>query len=631
MVQVPRSARFSLLRREAACRLTNPVTTPTIRHQPGLHLSAGIFAAVLLIRVLVLARIADSPFLMPHTGDMHFYNDWARRILAGQAGDHLAFYGLPGYAWLLAILYKIFGYNPFVPLLVQSALDAGTAVLIYKIASRTFAREGEQFANITGLLAAAGWTFFVPAQSYAAILMPTAWIVFVFWLVLWLIIRSPLSLYGILALGLLIGLSATVVATVLFLVPLIVSAIFFGPTSTKLSNKKWMFRISALTALVLGVGLGTAPCWVHNYFVAHDPVFLSAHSGINFWIGNNPAANGYPHFPPGLRAGQAALLQDSIAAAESAVGHPLKRADVSAYWSEQAWRLMTERPLAWCTLLLLKMRNFWNAFQYDDLSIVTILREQQITFPGIYFGLASALALPGLILAWKRVPLSRWIAAAIFLQMLALLPVFVTERYRLAAVPGLLIFAAAGIVFFWQSLKTHHAATSLIYACLLLVSAIFVSWPQRESSLWALDFYNSGVQALDVGDLALATKKLEVAYTYVPENAETNFALGNLSYAKGDLAEAKSKYQTAFALDHRHTGALNNLGVIALQEHDWSAAEDVFRASLGIDSRSARSHFFLAKTLLAKSDRGAAQREIALALELAPDEPAYRTFSAQIQ
>ena len=64
--------------------------------------------------------------------------------------------------------------------------------------------------------------------------------------------------------------------------------------------------------LLVGVGIGTAPCWVHNYVVTRDPVLLSAHSGINFWIGNNPSANGYPRFPPGLHAGQAAMLQDSI-------------------------------------------------------------------------------------------------------------------------------------------------------------------------------------------------------------------------------------------------------------------------------------------------------------------------------
>ncbi|PYM07015.1 MAG: hypothetical protein DMF15_11815, partial [Verrucomicrobia bacterium] len=54
-----------------------------------------VFAGVLLIRVVVLARLTVSPFLLPTRGDMHFYDDWAQRILSGQFTDHLAFYGLP--------------------------------------------------------------------------------------------------------------------------------------------------------------------------------------------------------------------------------------------------------------------------------------------------------------------------------------------------------------------------------------------------------------------------------------------------------------------------------------------------------------------------------------------------------
>ena len=63
-----------------------------------------VFGGVLLIRVVVLARLTASPYLLPTRGDMHFYDDWAQRILNGQLTDHLAFYGLPGYAYLLGAL-----------------------------------------------------------------------------------------------------------------------------------------------------------------------------------------------------------------------------------------------------------------------------------------------------------------------------------------------------------------------------------------------------------------------------------------------------------------------------------------------------------------------------------------------
>src|SRR3977135_2306509 len=74
-----------------------------------------IFAFVLLVRIIALARLSSFPLLLPSSGDMHFYDEWARQIVHGRFTDHFAFYGLPLYAYLLSFLYKIFGFSPFVP------------------------------------------------------------------------------------------------------------------------------------------------------------------------------------------------------------------------------------------------------------------------------------------------------------------------------------------------------------------------------------------------------------------------------------------------------------------------------------------------------------------------------------
>src|SRR6266705_7226413 len=118
----------------------------SVNAKPG-EISAGrfslglghlIFLGVFVLRLWVLLQLTHSALLLPTRGDMHFYNDWARDILYGQFTQPLAFYGLPGYAYLLAFLYKLFGENPFVPGLLQASVDAGVAVLIYQICLRTF-------------------------------------------------------------------------------------------------------------------------------------------------------------------------------------------------------------------------------------------------------------------------------------------------------------------------------------------------------------------------------------------------------------------------------------------------------------------------------------------------------------
>jgi tetratricopeptide (TPR) repeat protein len=416
------------------------------------------------------------------------------------------------------------------------------------------------------------------------------------------------------------------IATILFLVPLIALAILISVRTSGIA-----FRLAMMAGLLLGIIAGTSPCWVHNYFIAKDPVFLSAHSGVNFWIGNNPTATGYPRFPPGLHAGQEVMLRDSINAAEKAAGRSLKRSEVSAYWSGKARAYIHNHFGEWLKLVGTKIKNFWNAFQYDDLSMITALREHRVIFPGIRFGIVAALALPGLILAWRRYRASRWIAAAIFLHMCALLPVFITERYRLAAVPGLLLFAACGLSIFWQAVANYEFRTVAAYVTLLLASTLFVSWPQREPSLWALDNYNSGWQALEAEDYETAERKLNLAYQYVPENAETNFAIGNLHLAKHEPTAAKSYYAATLRLDPSHEGAYNNLGVLALQEERWDVAVSFFQRALLQNPGNAKTFYLLAQAHFNAGDFDNAKAEITQALKLNPKPPEFRDLQSKIE
>src|SRR4051812_24168222 len=391
----PGGARTAQLPMMGILRPTSPRSLP---------LAVYVFAAVLLVRLFVLFRFSASAFLLPSQGDMHFYNDWAQRILHGEWTDGKAFYGLPLYPYFLAALYKVFGYSPFIPSFFQACADSGTATILFKLAScllppivrddpeptRSYKlRRGE----CVGLLAAAGWCFYVPAQAYSAILMPTALAVFVFWFVVMEIVcrdtkPRPRRIF---LFGLLIGFTAMAIATTLFLIPLVLVAIALKWNDW---SRPATVRVALLGAMLVGgVAVGTMPCWLHNYFVAHEPVLLSAHSGVNFWIGNNPVANGYPKMPPGLHAGQEAMLQDSIRVAERDSGHPLKRAEVSRYWSEKARTYIRTHPSAALRLTATKVANFWNSFQYDDLSIITNLHLQGVLLPGLRFGIIAALAL----------------------------------------------------------------------------------------------------------------------------------------------------------------------------------------------------------------------------------------------
>jgi tetratricopeptide (TPR) repeat protein len=414
--------------------------------------------------------------------------------------------------------------------------------------------------------------------------------------------------------------------------------------------------VAAIIALVAGLYVGASPAWIHNYFIAREPVMLSAHSGINMWIGNNPAATGYPKMPPGIRATQAGLLKDSITLAEAAAGHKLSRAEVSKYWSSQAHAYIASHFDAWLRLMATKFGNFWNAYQYDDLSIIKLLRDEGVLPPGLSFGIVAALGLAGLVPTLLRFPKSGWVVAAVLLHLCALMPVFVTERYRLAAVPGLIVLGVAGLFVFWQNLVSARWPGAVTYVLLCAGAAWFVSIPRDDVGMWSLDHYKAGIRATTAGELELqrqnpaaaaaafdrAQQNLETAYRYVPDNADIDFALGNLWLARSqattgaaqlstaDRTKAKLFYRRALTLNPRHTGTLNNLGVLAMEEERWPLAQEFLTAALATEPDDAKAHYLLARAYFGDKKLDAARQEVETALRLRPGQKQFEALRDQL-
>jgi tetratricopeptide (TPR) repeat protein len=182
----------------------------------------------------------------------------------------------------------------------------------------------------------------------------------------------------------------------------------------------------------------------------------------------------------------------------------------------------------------------------------------------------------------------------------------------------------------WQACWLQSYRQIAILLALLALGTWCVSIPKGDASLWALDSYNTGLQALESNNLATAARKLELAHAYVPENAEVNFALGNLNLARGNRKAAKSYYYATLRLDPRHEGSYNNLGVLSLEDKNWPLAAECFRRALGQNPRDPKTHFLLAKVKLEQGDRIAAHREIARALELDPKPSEFSALRSAI-
>ena len=377
------------------------------------------------------------------------------------------------------------------------------------------------------------------------------------------------------------------------------------------------------------MGLGVLPCALHNYLLADEPVILSAHSGINFFIGNNPQANGYPQIPAPLHTDQQGMLKDSILWAERAEGHPLKRVEVSRFWSALAKRYIYEHPGEWLRLEAKKLGNFWSGFQYDDLGILSPLKEDGVLTPGLGFRWVALLALPGLLLAAARRPRARWIIAAVGLHMASLMTVFITERYRMAAVPGLLLLGSFGAVECWREIHRQQWLTPVVYAGALALACVLVNQPV-DPGVRFVDDYNSALADMEQGRLDRAQQKLERVLAANPDNAENQFALGNLWLARGNRDKAKGFYRRTLQLDPRHDRVLNNLGVLAIEEKRWPLAEAFLSNSLRIEPGDAKTNYLLAEVRFERHDLDGAHAAVTEALRLRPDEPAFVKLSNEL-
>ena len=117
----------------------------------------------------------------------------------------------------------------------------------------------------------------------------------------------------------------------------------------------------AFLAFVLGLTVVLLPVAARNYAVAGGFYLTTSQFGPNFYIGNNPVADGtYMSLRPG-RGAPEFERQDATELAERARQRSLTPGEVSSYWTEQALAYITSQPAHWLALIGRKFALLWNA------------------------------------------------------------------------------------------------------------------------------------------------------------------------------------------------------------------------------------------------------------------------------
>jgi O-6-methylguanine DNA methyltransferase len=218
---------------------------------------------------------------------------------------------------------------------------------------------------------------------------------------------------------------------------------------------------------------------VRNGLVGGSFLPTTSQGGVNFYIGNNPQADGtYQPIVPGKQI-PALERREPARLAEQAMGRRLTAGEVSRYWLGRSLDWVRREPGAFARLQVRKLGMFWSWYEWPDAvdyyhvkTLSPVLR-----LPLLEFGGAVLLALAGLFLARRRLGTFAPVLLYTLGWMLTTVVFFLFSRYRLPAVPALLVLGGvtlASAAEAWRDGNRRRTAglAAIVVIALLLPRAL---------------------------------------------------------------------------------------------------------------------------------------------------------------
>lgn len=502
----------------------------------------------LLVRLAHWWAVRDEPFFAWLAMDSQEYDRWAREIAAGDWLGSQVFFQAPLYPYFLAILYGVFGHSLDSVYLVQIALAVVGCWALY--------RAGREMGGERVGLAAAGLAaFYGPFVFHDVHLLKESLAVSVTCFLLWMLATRRRWL----AAGLLLGVLALLRENALLLLP------FLLP----LAAGKGFVRRSA--ALVGGLVLALLPVAIRNGIVGGDFLPTTFQGGVNFYIGNNAEADGtYRPIVPGKQI-PALERQEPVRVAERELGRELSPGEVSSFWMGKALAWAAEHPGAFLRLQLRKLGMFWSWYEWPDAVDYYWVRGRSLWLAFVEFGAVTLLALAGLWMI-RREP--RPFAPALLFAlgwMLTTVVFFLFSRYRLPAVPALMLLAAVPLA------RVNRKGILAITAALIL--------PHLAGFQPRLDLvhYNLGRIEDERGNPEAAREHYKAAFILNPQDFLACLNLGNHAARNRDWATALRFYQRAEELEPGSDDVQSNLGGVYLALGQLDEAEARFDRALALN------------------------------------------------
>ncbi|MBN1826087.1 MAG: tetratricopeptide repeat protein [Candidatus Eisenbacteria bacterium] len=561
----------------------------------------AIAAVALAARLAHLAALRELPlFEHPYEGlDADLYTRLGRAIAGGNPSPPGLLHAAPLYAYWLGALFRL-GAGALLVRLLQAALGAGAALLLYRVGRRV---SGTAAGAVAGFAAA----LYSPFLLYEGTLQSAALVPFLGALLLSACLRARRGGTGAApAAGLLFGAAALNRPDLLPLLAALPVWLLFGRTGRRGAA---LFLAGALALLL--------PWSITASRLAGGPTPVSAHGGIHFFIGNHEGADGALSPAAGIRPTPEGFDKDARRIAEREAGRRLSSAEVSRFWLRRGLDRIRRDPGGWILLLGRKTLLFGNDYEIPNNEDLYFLRRfsPALRWPTPLFGIAAPLALFGLFFGRLREGSRSLISLFLGAALLAALLFFVTGRYRLPAVPALLVAAGAGAAALAADVRAKRPR-----ALLLLPLIALSNWPLPRMDAAAAECRLAS-SFIHQGDYAAAERAYERTLALRPGFAEARRGLARIYRETGKTEEAMRIYLSLGEDPREERTARNDLAVTLAEKGRTEEALSLLEALLIEDPSDATILANLGAVRMRRGEDSLAAEALTRALSVDDAEP----------
>jgi tetratricopeptide (TPR) repeat protein len=589
-----------------------------------------VFLVALAWRLAYLARLDASVMGRSLVADAALYWEWAGDLLRDGWWGRNPFFMGPLYPYGLAVV-RAAGLDSVPAVLAgQAVLGAAACALIGDAARRVSGSAA--IGLVCGLWAA----FYEMTVFFDGLVLMESPLLFIEALLVWAIAaRAPVGWRGLVGLGVLVGLLAAGRATAALLVPA-VTAFAAAPGA----------RGRGAAAVLGGFLLVAAPIAGRNLAVGGEWIPFTYNGGLNLYIGNHPGANGTYAQVTGTGEGGARAEGtglDGRAFLERTEGRAFTPAASSRHWTAKALEWVRAEPAKAAGLAARRLAMLWNRVEYPQVESVDAFRQVAgpvgLPFLGTFTVLGPlALLGAGLVALRRRGGRGAGLALAYAATVtVAVLPFFVTDRYRVHLVPAAFVLAAVALAELARERRRGPLVAGLALGALIV--HLPVPHMSADKKAWGIAA-DLGARYLERGQADRAIAQFETALAHERSREMTrapldatraleragvyhNYALALERVGRFD--EAREQFARALTLAPDHPEIRRGLdaanarsgplarGMLEAGRGNLAAAAALFREATRLDPTNGEAWGALVRVELEAGRVAAADSALALA------------------